>query len=289
MSNEELSNLQRRARDPDTGETKLVPASMTYEEWKAENIDPETDKLKKTGSKSFHSAEDKSQFERYKAVLKENAPQTLDDFLKIKYNNKKDGWENLKYQYRTVNRYEVDGNVLTDDIIVLDNVAYYTKETGFDVAKASGKAKRDIKNLRRSGNAAAMRVVGEEENVIYFSHSKVGVPGTKEYDAYNEKYELVPLTESRRFEVKDLGDNIPREYDTEAKFLEFVASQKRSNDVFTVTILSEKHICESCQGVVEQFKQAFPNSTVNIISGKLNYNGSEKGAYTWKHRKRVKQ
>lgn len=87
MSNEELSNLQRRARDPDTGETKLVPASMTYEEWKAENIDPETDKLKKTGGKSFHSAEDKSQFERYKAVLKENAPQTLDDFLKIKYNN----------------------------------------------------------------------------------------------------------------------------------------------------------------------------------------------------------
>lgn len=43
-------------------------------------------------------------------------------------------------------------------------------------------------------------------------------------------------------------------------------------DELTVTILSEKHICDSCRGVVEQFKTAFPKATVNIISGNLPVN-----------------
>ena len=82
---------------------------------------------------------------------------------------------------------------------------------------------------------------------------------------------------------------MPRENDTEAKFLEFVATQKKSNDTFAVTILSEKHICPSCEGVVEQFKEMFPNAIVNIISGRRGYNGSEKGLLTYKHRKKVKK
>ncbi|MEE0266333.1 MAG: deaminase domain-containing protein [Acutalibacteraceae bacterium] len=57
-------------------------------------------------------------------------------------------------------------------------------------------------------------------------------------------------------------------------------------ETFTVTILSEKHICESCSGVVEQFKAEYKNATVNIISGKRGYNGSPNGTKTWKHRKR---
>ena len=57
----------------------------------------------------------------------------------------------------------------------------------------------------------------------------------------------------------------------------------------TVTILSEKHICESCEFVVEQFKELFPNATVNIVSGNPNYGDlnakGERGMKTWKHRK----
>lgn len=289
-TDQELAALKRRARDPETGETKLVPASMTYEEWLADNINPLTGKLKYYSPRILTqvSSYSKEQFERYSEVLKENMPDSLDEFLKIKYNNPEE-WKNLKYQYRTANRYEVDGNVSINDILELDNAAYYTKETAFDGSGMSGKDKKEIKNLRRSGNAAAMKLACEEESVIYFSHSKVGLPKTKECDAYTGKYELVTLRKNRQFKVKDLGDNIPREYDTEAKFLEFIALQKTPDDTFTVTILSEKHICESCQGVVKQFKETFPNATVNIISGKLNYNGSEKGTNTWKHRKRVKQ
>ena len=75
---------------------------------------------------------------------------------------------------------------------------------------------------------------------------------------------------------------------TEAKFLEFVATQKKPTDKFSLTILSEKHICKSCQHVVEQFKSMYPNATINIVSGKKGYNGSEDGLKTWKHRKKVK-
>ena len=82
----------------------------------------------------------------------------------------------------------------------------------------------------------------------------------------------------------DLGDGVPREYDTEAKFLEFVATQKKPTDKFSVTILSEKHICDSCQHVVEQFKSMYPNATVNIVSGKQGYNGDPKGGQTWKQK-----
>lgn len=39
MSSEELSNLQRRARNPKTGEKMLVPANMTYKEWKSRYFD----------------------------------------------------------------------------------------------------------------------------------------------------------------------------------------------------------------------------------------------------------
>lgn len=223
---------------------------------------------------------DKNQFERYKAVLKEKAPETLEEFLNIKYNEKAD-WESLKYYYRTVKRYEIDGVVSVEKIIELDNLAYKTKKSGFDSSELTGKQKKDIRNLSRSGNVAVMEIDGE----IYFSHSRVGRIDSVEYSAYRGDYPLVGLSEHRRFKVKDLGDGIPRENDTEAKLLEFLASKKMPSDKFTVTILSEKHICESCQGVVEQFKRMFPNATVNVVSGKRKYNSSENGLKTWKYRK----
>lgn len=122
----------------------------------------------------------------------------------------------------------------------------------------------------------------------YFSHSRVGLPGTPEYESYKGKYPLVALSEDRKFEVLDLGDDVLREYDTEAKFLEFVATMKKPDEEFVVTILSEKPICKSCQGVVKQFKKMYPKSTVNIVSGNPDYGEAnsrdERGMKNWYHR-----
>lgn len=262
---------ERAARD-ENGKTYYVPDDMKYRDWEKKYV------------KDATSKSDKEMFNRYKAVLKELSPKTLEDFLNIKYNDS-DEWEKLKYQYRTVNRYDVDGNVPIQTILDLDNAAYYTKKTGFDFSSLTGKEKQKLKNdLTKGGNVATMML----NDKIYFSHSKFGLPGTPEVELYTGDYPVVTLSDNRIFTVKDLGDGIPRQYDTEAKFLEFVATQKQPSDKFTITILSEKHICESCQGVIEQFKKKFPNATVNIVSGKRGYNGNESGNKTWKYRKKVK-
>lgn len=265
--------------DNENGKFLKIKANE-YDDFKKKYFD-EISKIKTT---SNISSSDREQFLRYKNILKENSPKTLEEFNKIKYNNT-DEWDKLKYQYRTVNRYEVDGNVPIDEILKLDNAAYYTKKKGFDYSAFSGKTKRKTTNeIANGGNAAAMELDGK----TYFSHSKFGKPDSTEYSLYKGEYPAVTLSDKRIFKVKYLGDGIPREYDTEAKFLEFVAKQKNPSDKFTVTILSEKHICESCQGVVKQFKNKYPNATVNIISGKKGYNGSSAGSRTWKHRKKVK-
>lgn len=266
--------------DNETGE--LIEC-RNYAEFKEKYLSSVERQSKINYNKVMTSA-DKEQFERYKKVLGENAPKTPKDFYDIKH-NKKDAWETLKYQYRTVNRYEVDGKVSTNEILELDNAAYYTKKKGFDLSAYSGKQKKSLKNdLVTGGNAATMHFDGK----TYFSHSAFGVPGSIEHSLYVGEYPTVTLSPNRIFKVLDLGDGIPREYDTEAKFLEFVATQKKPTDEFTVTILSEKHICASCQGVIEQFKEKFPKATINVVSGKKGYNGSEKGTQTWKRRKKVK-
>ena len=241
---------------------------------------------KKIRYEKLASREDKEQFERYQEVLREKSPKSLADFYKIKY-NEPEKWNTLKRQYRIVNRYEIDGNVPIDKILELDQAAFYTKKTGFDFSSLTGKEKKKFRNdLNNCGNVAAMSF----DNQVYFSHSRFGLPGTEEISLYNGEYPTVGLKpeEERRFSVLDLGDRIPREYDTEAKLLEFVADKKKEGDHFSITILSEKHICESCQGVVRQFKKQFPNAKVNIVSGKKGYNKSENGLKTWKHRKKVK-
>lgn len=264
-----------------SGELVEIDAD-NYDEFKTKYFDEA--KKQATTNPRYASSSDRAQFERYKAVLGKNAPETLDDFLKDKYNNG-EKWSTLKYQYRTVNRYSVDGSVTADKILKLDDVAFHSKKQGFDYSSFTGKQKRKVMNeISNGGNAASMEFDGK----LYFSHSRFGLPGSFEHSLYNGEYPAVTLAKTRMFEVLDLGDGIPRQFDTEAKFLEFVANKKKATDTFTVTILSEKHICKSCQGVVEQFKAKFPNSTVNIISGKKGYNGSEEGLHTWKHRKKVK-
>lgn len=274
---DEFSLGERAARDAD-GNTYYIPDNMTYKEWASEHIID-------ANYGRYGMTNDAEQFEKYKNVLKGISPDSLEKFKEIKY-NKPDEWETLKQQYRVVNRYDVIGDVPADTILKLDNVAWQTKQTAFPYKDIEDKhLRKQIKKMSSEGNASSLLLDDE----IYFSHSRFGLDGTKELVAYKGEYSPVGLMEKRKFTTKPINkdDKVLREYDTEAKFLEFIATKKNPDDVFTVTILSEKHICASCQGVVEQFKKMFPKSTVNIVSGKLGYNNSEDGLKTWKHRKKV--
>ena len=278
-------NMKKRiARNPETGKVYYVDENMTYEQWE-KSIDDISGEGTFEKRRAMHKAlrGDTEQFERYKKVLgADNLPKDIDSFQNLKYNDK-EKYGLLKRQYRIVNMYEVYGAATTEKILALDNVAWTMRQEGFDFSSITGNEKKSTrKRLKKSGNVASMHF----DSKTYFSHSAIGKPGSLENSLYIGKYPLVELRANRLFKVKPLGDGVLREYDTEAKFLEFAATVKKPEDVFTIDILSEKHICESCQGVVKQFKQMFPKATVNIISGKRGYNNSPEGLKTWKHRKK---
>lgn len=95
--------MQRRARDPVTGKTELIPRDMTYSEWK-KMIDEKygggtVDKYRKM---QYNESGDRKQFERYKAILGKNAPKSFSAFQKIKYSDAY-AWNNLKEKARSKN------------------------------------------------------------------------------------------------------------------------------------------------------------------------------------------
>ncbi len=98
---EDRSKMQRRARDPVTGENVLVPADMTYSEWEnklADTYGPERLALAK--KMQVNLAKDKKQFSVYKAALgKKNLPVSIAKFQEMKY-NKPEAYQGLKLSYR---------------------------------------------------------------------------------------------------------------------------------------------------------------------------------------------
>lgn len=95
-SYEDLDNSDstRVARDPVTGKSYEVPADMKYKEWHEKYIEsnPEAITAEKKWKNRFT---DRKQFVEYKSILGKDAPNSLDNFQNLKYNNSED--------YRLVN------------------------------------------------------------------------------------------------------------------------------------------------------------------------------------------
>ena len=254
------AELKRRALDPETGKTVLIPAETTYEEWLADNINPLTGKLKYYPPKTLTqvSSYNRDQFERYSAVLKENVPDSLDEFLKIKYNDP-EKWKTLKRQYRFVNQYKIDsGNFSTDEILRFDKKVIYEKRLKF----TSG--------FKRSGNIAGAYIDDDFDN-MYYAHSAISK--VEDSRGYKGTGKLVLLKEARRFkyiDVPKMDGTIRKETynDTEAKLFEFFADLYEASPFKKICMLSERGMCDSCKGVMQQFKELYPDVEVNVISNK---------------------
>ncbi len=254
------AELKRRALDPKAGKTVLIPAETTYEEWLADNINPLTGKLKYYPPKTLTqvSSYNRDQFERYSAVLKENVPDSLDEFLKIKYNDP-EKWKTLKRQYRFVNQYKIDsGNFSTDEILRFDKKVIYEKRLKF----TSG--------FKRSGNIAGAYIDDDFDN-MYYAHSAISK--VEDSRGYKGTGKLVLLKEARRFkyiDVPKMDGTIRKETynDTEAKLFEFFADLYEASPFKKICMLSERGMCDSCKGVMQQFKELYPDVEVNVISNK---------------------
>ena len=94
---ETLNNLKRRARDPETGKTYILPSNMNYQEWYDKFV---VDKYGKDKTEVFekmikNKSSDREQLKRFKKVLDNESPKTLKEFQDLKYNNSKE-WKDLK-------------------------------------------------------------------------------------------------------------------------------------------------------------------------------------------------
>lgn len=197
---------------------------------------------------------DYEQYSRYSNVLKELSPESFEQFTEIKYNDI-DKWSDLKRKYRILNQYEMNqGTLSASEILKMDLETISEKRNNFTSA------------YKRSGNIAGAYVDGR----YYIAHSKINDSNSRAYKGENT---LVGLKENLHYKyINVLGkDGKPREntfYDTEAKLFEHLADMYKKEPFERVDMLSERGMCDSCKGVMEQFIKEHPEVKVNVVSNK---------------------
>lgn len=203
---------------------------------------------------------DRQEFNKFKAGLGTLAPKTLEEFKDIMY-NKPIEFNSLKEKFYIVNLYQKDfGNISPKKIIELDKLAFDAKRNN------------QISRYKKQGNFAIL----EYNNKIKFASSRIA----DETDSYFLKYKgdkskLVLLKQNRIFKTSLPGDlvdgevnTIPREFDTEAKFFEFLVDELKNEIITEINMISEKKMCESFKHVAKQFMKLYPGIKVNVVSGK---------------------
>lgn len=268
--------MKKRQRNPFTGRDEVVDVKENYDQWlKRQQQEHGVDNVDTFKKKVYYSSQDKEQFERYRKILgNEFVPDTIGKFQEIKYGDKKQ-WNDLKYKYRTVNRYKVDyGSVDAETILELDKKAFIAKDE-FMTTKAG------------KGNVASMKI-GDNVYIASSQISKISEPNYLNYTGEKEKLILLPKVAKLTPHLKSVPykgheGEYSRDVDTEYKFFEYIYDKVLKGEIKnqTIYILSQKNMCFSCDSVYNELirKQSFieANIDINIVSGKNNK--------SWEYRK----
>ncbi len=196
-----------------------------------------------------YRAQDSEQYERYRKAIWDIAPDSLEDFTKIKYNDSEQ-YGKLKHAYRIANQYENNsGNMAPSKIVELHDFAVDCK------AKLTGKA-------RKSANIGVMEFDGE----VYIASSQINNVDDPAYINYGgDKSRIIfsPLLPS--FHPFQVGKH-PGEVDSEYKFFEFASIKAADGKKHSLRILSEKNMCKSCRSVMNEFMEKHSNVAVEVVS-----------------------
>lgn len=169
LNDEDLARLTRRAIDPATGKEIHVPAGMTYDQWYQTYVvgNPDAELNEK---KIRNRYSDRKQLERYRAIIGDDIPKTLDDFQNLKY-NEPEKWKELK----SLKAYLKNnlGNTRQD----------YAVQTALKEAGIKGVAKVNPEKLDVSGytydtdhiNAERAHMVSREEAERFINESDVSL------------------------------------------------------------------------------------------------------------------
>lgn len=269
LDDETMHNLERFARDPVTGEKIKVPADETYKEWHKRMVEKHGAEAINTAEKSAKNySRDKIQYQNYCNVLGSKlVPGSLEKFQEVKYGNKSQ-WNDLKYKFRTVNRYKTDyDKVDAETILELDKEALTAKDE-YMTTKAG------------RGNVASMKI-GDD---IYIASSQISKVSDSNYLNYKgEKSKLILSPDNARLTphlktvpYKGHEGEYSRDVDTEYKFFEYIydkilKGELKNQEIF---ILSQKSVCFSCDSVYNELvnkKEVIDaNIKINVVSGKNN-------------------
>ncbi len=261
---------ERAARDLD-GSTFYVPADTTYEQWKQmQDNKYGTGSVDKTRQMAYNKSADLKHFERYQTVLKELSPDTFEDFQELKY-NKASEWQTLQKKYRIVNTYKIDsGDLSPTKLLNLDDIVISEKRNMF------------TSKYKKSGNIAGA-YIDDNVNNMFFAHSLISDTSK----GYNGNSTLVLLNDNRRLKYIDVlkqdGSVRSETYnDTEAKLFEYFADAYEQQPFNSITMLSERGMCDSCKGVMKQFHELYPDVIINVVSNK------KVEGNVWKYRRKRK-
>lgn len=158
---ENMERLQRRARDPDTGKTYIVPGDMKYQEWYNKFV---VDKYGEQKTETFqkrinNKASDRKQHSKYKEILGKEVPKSFANFQELKYNDK-EAWERLSYKYKLETVYNLDRLKHTENFaskgaikhILEGEVNKRGKAVGFHMENMPTKKGKIIENTRSEAN-----------------------------------------------------------------------------------------------------------------------------------------
>lgn len=269
LDDETMHSLERFARDPVTGERMKVPADETYKEWYQRMVEKHgADAINTAGKSTKNYSSDKVQYQNYINVLGNKfVPDTLEEFQKIKYGNKKQ-WNDLKYKFRTVNRYKTDyGKVDAETILELDKEALTAKDKYMTTRAANG-------------NVASMKI-GDD---IFVASSRISDDNSDTFKNYKgDKSKLIlspsekrlhPHTKDHPYEGHE--GEYTREFDTEYKFFEYIYDKVLKGELKDqeIYILSQKSMCFRRDSVYNELvskKEVIDaNVKINVVSGKNN-------------------
>lgn len=123
------AEVGRMARDPVTGKSVRV-GDLSYKEWYNKYVESNP-KARAYAKAEKNRYNDKKQFERYKSVLKQNAPSRFKDFQEIKYLDES-GFGTLERDYNVVN--SIDKNKQIADKPRAKSIYYDFKSDGLYVS-----------------------------------------------------------------------------------------------------------------------------------------------------------
>lgn len=129
ITEEELAGMERRARDPVTGKTEKVPATMTYDEWYKKHVanNPAAQVEEK---KIQNAGKDRKQYERYKDTLgEEYVPKDFHKFQDEKH-NKTDEYGIIKAQAKGMTYYN---KAVENEPEITKHVKDVAKQTGMNM------------------------------------------------------------------------------------------------------------------------------------------------------------